>query len=36
MSADADFYFIGIRRGASKSDKRLNGYFVIPETGLYV
>lgn len=33
MSADADFYFIGRRRGASKTDRRLDGYFVIPRLG---
>src|SRR5262245_15852974 len=35
MSADADFYFIGIRRGLTESDKRLDGYFVIPQIGFY-
>ena len=30
MAADVDFYFVGRRRGRSKADRRLDGYFIIP------
>lgn len=29
----ADFYFIGARRGSTKSDRRVDGFLVIPTTG---
>jgi hypothetical protein len=28
-----DFHFIGTRRGKNSSDRRVNGFFVIPSTG---
>jgi len=33
MPADADFYFFGARRGLTASDRRLDGYFIIPKVG---
>jgi hypothetical protein len=30
-----DFHFIAMRRGKSASDRRVNGFFVIPQAGFY-
>jgi hypothetical protein len=30
----SQFYFIACRRGASKSDRRMDGYFVVSQSGL--